>query len=54
MQISVNVCGIARCLFVVCLFAVSGVQEVDVIFQRVLQEIEKQHGTQDDGGCVLL
>lgn len=30
------------------------VQEVDVIFQRVLQEIEKQHGTHDDGGCVLL
>ena len=29
-------------------------QEVDVIFQRVLQEIERQHGTQDDGGCVLL
>lgn len=29
-------------------------QEVDVIFQRVLQEIEKQHGAQDDGGCVIL
>lgn len=29
-------------------------QEVDVIFQRILQEIEKQFGTQDDSGCVVL
>lgn len=29
-------------------------EEVDMIFQRVLQEIEKQHGTQEDGGCTIL
>ncbi|XP_064397002.1 GTP-binding protein Rheb-like [Halichondria panicea] len=29
-------------------------EEVDTIFQRVLQEIEKQYGTQDETGCRLL
>lgn len=29
-------------------------QEVDTIFQKVLHEIEKHHGTQDDSGCRLL
>ncbi len=29
-------------------------QEVDVIFQRILSEIERQFGTQDDWGCTLL
>ena len=28
-------------------------QEVDVIFQRILQEIEKHFGTQEESGCVL-
>ncbi len=29
-------------------------QEVDVIFQRILSEIRRQFGAQDDGGCTLL
>ena len=29
-------------------------QEVDVVFQRILQEIEKQFGTHEESGCVVL
>ncbi len=28
-------------------------QKVYVIFQRILSELERQFGTQDDGGCTL-
>ena len=29
-------------------------QDVDVVFQKILQEIEKQFGAQDENGCTLL
>jgi len=29
-------------------------QDVDSVFQRMLQEIEKQFGGPDDSGCTLL